>query len=42
MKSKSTLQSAPDIESMIRKVRGRKVILDADLALAGGIARPHS
>jgi hypothetical protein len=37
MKTKTTLQRAPDIESIIRTLRGQKVILDADLALIYGV-----
>jgi hypothetical protein len=37
MKSKTAVQRAPDIESLIRTIRGQKVILDADLALIYGV-----
>lgn len=37
MKSGTSVQSLPDIESLIRTIRGLKVILDADLALIYGV-----
>jgi hypothetical protein len=37
MKSKTTVQPASDIESVIRTIRGQKVILDTDLALIYGV-----
>lgn len=37
MKAEAALQSAPDIESLIREIRGCKVILDADLARIHGV-----
>jgi hypothetical protein len=37
MKSKTAVRYAPGVESLIRTIRGQKVILDADLALIYGV-----
>ena len=37
MKSNTAVQCATDIESLIRTIRGQKVILDADLAFIYGV-----
>jgi hypothetical protein len=37
MKSNASVQNAPGIESLIRTIRGQKVILDADLARVYGV-----
>ena len=38
MKPKTAVQQTPDIESLIRTLRGQKVILDSDLARLYGVA----
>jgi hypothetical protein len=37
MKSKTAVQRAPDIDSLIRTLRGQKVLLDSDLARIYGV-----
>ncbi len=37
MKTGTAVQTVPDIESLIRTVRGEKVLLDSDLAMLYGV-----